>query len=343
MTPRTHLTLVLLAVWNWPAGGSQAPPQADSAVKRWAAPAERLSAGDRKLYHLRADDRAIYWVSCAAPDDPCTLHRLAHGAAAPESVATLASASGLRAYALDTNDVFFADGDRILRVPKRGGSPARVATVTGPVFELAVAGDSLYASTADTRDMTGRNLTARPGTLLRIPKIGGSAVELGEHNSPLPRMAIDRRTVFFTGRGTILSMPIGGGPLSVLARDDSYPPSSIAIDGDSVYYTAAGEVRRVAKAGGRVDVLYRAQIVLDVRAAGGAIYAARNVAYDRGTIAQTAALVRMPSPGGEPAVLAELTDSPQSIAVDRSGIFVILQARAATGQAPDRIMAFPAQ
>jgi hypothetical protein len=272
------------------------------------------------------------------------LHRLGHDAAdATESATTIASAPGLRAYALDTTDVFFADGDRILRVAKRGGSPVRVATVPAPVFELAVAGDSVYVSFADTRDMTGRNLKARPGQILKIAKKGGAAVELGEHNSPLPHMAIDNRTVFFTGRGTILSMPIGGGPLTILARDDSHSPGSIAIDGGAVYFSAGGEVRRVAKTGGRVDVLYRAHIVLDVRTAGGAIYAARNLAYDRGTISQTAALVRIPGRGGEPAVLAELTDSPQSIAVDGSGIFAILQPRAASGREPDRIMAFPAQ
>lgn len=347
MTPRIQLIVVLLGVLNWPSGTDQTPPRTlpDSALKRWTTPTERASAAQRKLYHVRADDRAIYWVSCAGLTDPCDLHRLAHDAAdATESATTLASAPDLRTYALDTTDVFFADGDRIVRVAKRGGSPVRVATVPAPVFELAVAGDSVYVSLADTRDMTGRNLKARPGKILKIAKKGGAAVELGDHNSPLPHMAIDNRTVFFTGRGTILAMPIGGGPLTILARDDSHSPGSIAIDGGAVYWAVGGEVRRVAKTGGSVDVLYRAQIILDVRAAGGAIYAARNLAFDRGQVAQPAALVRIPAGGGDPAVLAELDDSPQSLALDGSGVFAILVAMGArTGQVPDRIMAYPAQ
>jgi len=345
MTPVRWVLLLLLA-WIWPAAARQTPSQGppDAKATRWSAPTERVPAGDGNLYHLRADDRAIYWVTCTGFNDPCVLHRLAHDAATePQSATALASAVGLRAYALDTNDVFFADGGRILRVPKRGGSPVRVASVPFPVFEMAVAGDSVYASLADTRDMTGRNPTARPGKILRIPKAGGAAVELGEHNSSMPRMAIDNRTLFFTGNRAILSMPIGGGPLTILAQDDSHPPSSLAIDAGAVYYSAGGEVRRVAKAGGRVEVLYRGMIVLDVRAAGGAIYAARNLAYARGEVAEKAALVRIPARGGEPAVLVELSDSPQSLAVDGSGLFAILRGREVNGREPTRIMAFPAQ
>jgi hypothetical protein len=307
-------------------------------MKTWSAPTERSSAPAGTLFHLRADGRALYWIRCPSLTEPCALMRLAHDAAAPT---VLATRPAMHALALDDASAYVAAGERVLRVPKAGGSPA-VLSEGPPAADLQVAGGYVYVGVGDTRDLDGRAASPRAGAILRIPVGGGSATTLGEHHAFRPLLAVDARHVYFTNGPAVSSMALAGGAFTELARDERNAPSAIALEGDAIYFAAGGQVRRVPTSGGAASTLYSAQIVLDVRAAAGAVYAARNLAFDRGAVSETAAIVRITPPAGPAQVMAELRESPRSLAVDATGVFAILVALGpGAGTEPDRIVAYP--
>jgi hypothetical protein len=287
------------------------------------------------LYQLRTDGEAIYWLSCPGLMKPCTLNRLAASATEPAVVTADFETGGV--YAVDRDGVYMTTGGKVVTLPKGGGKPRTLAEVEGWIKDLQIAGESIYVSTADTYGMTGRNPHPRHGTILRLPKAGGAITRIAETDSSNPRMAIDDRRVYFIGEGSIQSVPIAGGRIATLARDDANPAMSIAQDRDAIYFAAGREFRRVPKRGGAVSVLYKARIVLGVQVANGFVYASRNLAFERGGIAETAAMVRIPASGGNAEVIAALAESPQYMAVAAARVFVLLSSLGRENH-PDRIV-----
>jgi hypothetical protein len=294
-----------------------------------------VSAPAMSLYQLRTDGEALYWLACPGLMQRCSLNRLAAGAKEPTVVTAEFELGGV--YAVDRDGVYMTTEGRIVRLAKSGGRPEVIARVEGWIKDLQIVRDSIYVSTADTYGMTGRNPDPRHGTILRFPKAGGAIRKITETESSNPLMAIDDRRVYFVGDGSIQSVPIDGGPVRTLARDAANPAMSIAADRDAIYFAAGGEVRRVPKSGGAVSVVYKARIVLKVRVQDGFVYASRNLAFDRGGIAETAAIVRIPTSGGHAEVLASPSESPQDMAVDRAGVYVLLSSLGEKSK-PDRIV-----
>ena len=296
---------------------------------------ERVTGPAMSLSQLRTDGEAIYWLRCPGLMKPCSLNRLAVNAKEPAVVTADFEPGGV--YAVDGVSVYMTSGGRIVQLPKGGGKPRVLAKVEGWISDLQIAGESIYVSTADTYGMTGRNPNPRHGTIVRFPKGGGAVTKIAETDSSSPRMAIDDRRIYFIGDGSIQSVPIGGGRIETLARDNANPAMSIAADRDAVYFAAGGEVRRVPKNGGAVSVLYKAQIVLAVRVENGFVYASRNLAFAGGKVAETAAIVRIPITGGTAEVLAALSESPQAMAVHAAEVFVLLSSLG-DEKHPDRIV-----
>jgi len=296
---------------------------------------ERFSGPTMSLYQLRTDGEAIYWLSCPGLMKPCSLNRLEVGANEPAVVTSDFEPGGV--YAVDRDGVYMTAQGKIVRLPKSGGKPRVLASVEGWIKDLQVAGEFIYVSTADTYRMTGRNPDPRHGTILRFPKAGGAIRRITETDSSDPQMAIDQRRIYFVGEGSIQSVPIEGGRIETMARDDANPAMSIAADRVAVYFAAGGEVRRVLKTGGAVSVLYRARIVLKASVQDGFVYASRNLAFDRGGIAETAAIVRIPASGGNAEVIAAPSESPQDVAAGRAGVFVLLSSLGEKNH-PDRIV-----
>lgn len=302
-------------------------------TKPWTTETERYTAPPMSLFRIESDGRALYWIRCDSLGAPCSLMRLAHDASQPT---VLVSKPGVRAFVVDGADVFVDVAGDITRIPTAGGAGSVIARGVN-VYELAVAGDALYVSVGDTRNMQGPSADPAPGRILRIPKSGGALTVITEHASSMPHLAIDDRRVYFTAGNAILSVPLDGGAVEELARDDSQSPMSIALDDDNVYYAAGGEVRRVPKRGGSVTVLYKGQIILGVRARDGVVYANRNQAFNRGQVAEKGALVRISAAGAD--VLAEVADSPLGFAVDGGGAYAILSDLGAARH--DQVVAYP--
>lgn len=296
---------------------------------------ERVSAPSMSLYSLRTDGEAIYWLSCPAFGKPCSLNRLAANAKQPEVVTADFKTGGV--YTIDGDSIYLSAWNKILQIPKRGGKPRELARVEGWIKDIKVAGGSIYVSTADTTMLEGPSPDPRRGTIVRFPKAGGAVRKIIETSSSDVRMVIDARRIYFVGESSIQAVPIDGGPIKTLTRDDANPVMSIAADRDAIYYAAGGEVRRVPKAGGAVSVLYKSEIVLKVYVENGFVYASRNLAFKSGGVDETAAIVRIPITGGNAEVIASPSESPQDMAVNAGEVFVLLSSLGE--QRPDRIVA----
>jgi hypothetical protein len=315
-----------------------APPRRpEPTVTPWTKLAELHQAPAMTLYGLAADGLATYWRSCA-PDGGCAIASLAEGAAAPTQ---LLARPGLRAFAVDGDDLFVVADAQLLRLPSVGGAPTVLADGL-PGFAVAVDGGDVFVTVGDTRRMDGGGgAGVHPGRLVRVPRAGGAAVTLVELEAALPHLAVDGRRVYIADDHGVAAVPRDGGALTRLATDPAHGAAALAVDDDALYFAAGGEVRRVGKDGGLVTVLYQAQIILDVKVRGGVVYAARNLAFDRGRILEPAALVAVAAGGGAPRILAELAASPRSIAVDGRGLLALqVGLGASTGQ-PDRIVGYP--
>jgi len=271
------------------------------------------------LYDLRADGEALYWRS----SDSQSLIRF------DGQPRVLAPALG--PFVLDGDHVYVSHYDRLLRVAKAGGVGGE-AWIGEAIADLAVDRDHVYIAIADTRYLDGRPVDPHPGRILRLPKAGGPPVELVQHEGSIPRVVVDEHTVYYTTDRAVCSL--AGGPL---AATENHAASSIALDDTHVIFCAGGEVRRVPKTGGPVEVLYRAQIMLEARVYRGSILATRNLAFDRGTIAERAALIRIQN--GRSEIVADLDASPHGLAADDRGVFVLLTALGSgMGQEPDRVV-----
>jgi hypothetical protein len=324
-----------------------APAKEPIVTKRWTAITERASAPAMTLYGLASDGAALYWKSCPTLAEPCTLWRLAHDATTPVALAT---ARGLGAFAVDADQVYVAAGDRILVVAKTRGVLTELP-LQRAAYDVAAAGYALYVSFADTRKVEPTPPDPRPGQILWItgsshqitPEVMANVraeVRVASHSSSMPRLVADDRAVYFTGDDGVSAWRLGDGAAVELAHDDRNPPQAIAISDDTIYFTAGGELRRIAKTGGPVAVLYRAQILLGVRADGGDVFVARNVAFDRGAVAERGAIVRIRDRTAS--VVAELDASPRGLAIDASGVYALLVAIGPrSGRDPDRIVAYP--
>lgn len=283
---------------------------------------ERVSGPSMSLYDLRTDGNAIYWLNCPVPLQSCSLERLVGTATKPEVMTNDFELGGI--YTLAGDSVYMTAGGKIVQLPKSGGKRRVLAKVEGWIKDIQVAGDTIYVSTADTYMMTGRNPHPRHGTIVRFPKSGGAVRQIAETNSSDMRMVLDSRRIYFIGETSIQSVPLDGGRIETLARDDANPAMSMAADRDAIYYAAGGEVRRVPKTGGKPSVLYKAEIVLKVIVENGFVYASRNMSYGGGGITETPAIVRIPVTGGKAEVLASPEQVPEDMAVRAGEVFVVL-------------------
>lgn len=138
-------------------------------------------------------------------------------------------------------------------------------------------------------------------------------------------LAVDATTVYWAERnigaftGRVLSIPLEGGPPTVLASG-SMDPVGIAVDDANVYWTDTadpdGQVMKLPKSGGAPTALATEQpwahgIAIDAAN----IYWTNTVSMDQGSVNT------MPIGGGAPTTLAAQQDSPHSIAVAGGSVF----------------------
>jgi hypothetical protein len=126
-----------------------------------------------------------------------------------------------------------------------GGPP--VELYSGPANRLAIAGDTLYFT------------TWYGNAVMSVAKAGGPATTLAVVANNTNSIAIHGGTIYFGGTGgtlgTLYSMPVAGGPVTVLR--DGHGLFGIAVDSTGVYFTTfdEGEIMRMAHDGSGLAVL----------------------------------------------------------------------------------------
>jgi hypothetical protein len=155
-------------------------------------------------------------------------------------------------------------------------------------------------------------------------KKGGGPIEtilVGE--TTLKLLGHDDADLYLATSHGLIALPLQGGPPRTLIHDEVQPIVSGILHGDHIYFTAGGELRSVPKRGGATALLARAQILIDVAILGQEIYLARNVAFDRGAVAQKAAVLRLGTGGGEAAEVPGLASTPLKLAAGTSALYVL--------------------
>jgi len=162
-------------------------------------------------------------------------------------------ASGLirpAAIALDEAHVYWAesghsgsDGE-VMAVPLDGGAPNALAIWLVAPSSVAVGGPEVYWSIPG-------GLFDRTGQVVGLP-IFGVPMTLASGLSAPSGLVVDATRLYFEANGAIMSMPLGGGPLTtIVPATDS--PGAFAIDDASVYWLTdqedsdGGRVARVMK------------------------------------------------------------------------------------------------
>jgi hypothetical protein len=135
-----------------------------------------------------------------------------------------------------------------------GDAPGGIVTLaSGQNNPLQIAADSQYVywTNAGTQASEGRD-----GAVLRVAVSGGTPVTLWV--GPAFAVALDAARVYWTGGGSVMSLPLQGGTTpTTLVSGQAGGPNAIASDGTSVYWVNStsnanltSSVRKVAVSGG---------------------------------------------------------------------------------------------
>jgi hypothetical protein len=151
--------------------------------------------------------------------------------------------------AVDATHVYWTepDDDRIMRMPKSGGTPVEIAMGDDPRY-VVVDGSHLYWS-------------QRPnlyGSVYRVPKAGGTAVKVFDAGYYPHRLAIDSTHVYLIKSDAIVRAPKGGGAMEVVIATSGVAPD-LALDDSRVYYADYGKIYAVDKDGSNQTILASAQ------------------------------------------------------------------------------------
>lgn len=257
----------------------------------------------------------VYWADVAGD----VLSAPARGGA-PATIAF--GQTNLRAIVVDNASVYWALGGLgpIVKAPLVGGAP--VTLVYGAdASDIALDAASVYW----TVSIGGSTSTST--TIMKVPLGGGTTATLVESQPGAPGgIVVEGANVYWTeqlrGGGSVLSVGVDGGPVSVVASTGSYP-AGITADAANVYWTVedktTGTVNRSALTGGPTTVLASGRF--DPHA----------IAVDSGTIywadadlSGSGSVLSVPTTGGAVATLATNQNAaPIAVAVDNTSVYWI--------------------
>jgi hypothetical protein len=186
----------------------------------------------------------IYWANSSAPE---TIKRVRKSGGSAEQLVKSANAWNI---ALDSESLYWSEilHGRIMKAPIDGsGTPTVLVPGSSSDFAgLAVSGPFAYWA------------PSHKGGIWRVPTAGGDTVKLA--NSPDPRdLTANAISLFWTSQSvavaTLVSMPLGGGPITPLATQaptNFVCAPGVALGVDAAYWTRLdlGSVERVPFTGG---------------------------------------------------------------------------------------------
>ena len=265
--------------------------------------------------NIAVDDTSVYVATFVASPNTWTIWRVPINGDPPTVL--VSTEKELRAIATDGTSVYWLE-DRypdpnpggsqssVRKVPVTGGPPVDLATGL-KAFRggLALRGTELFF--ADTNHFN----TYR---LMKMPAGGGSVTVLASVASgDFPTdLAVDDARLYWTIKGAVKAVPIGGGPVETLVTDLG-SPAALAVGSGELFWTETaccsihqnGFVKKISLAGGSVTTLAQARdwpgdLAVDALhlywVEGGDYY---------GPIEGYGRLLKLPLTGGDPAPLAD--------------------------------------
>ncbi len=233
----------------------------------------------------------------------------------PERISAALSPNGTLLY--DRGLLYLVHSGHAATVPANGGrhyahdveaSPRGKDIITID-YSIATDESSIYATTG-------------AGILMRIPKAGGRAVQVGsyveEGHGRFAHVALDGRDAYVTyfSGSAVLRIPKAGGRVETLYSDpERRAPGEIALDGRSVYWVnqVDGSVMRMPKAGGSPSLIAKGL----GRSFGLAVDASRVyfTEFDGGRV------LAAPLSGGETVAIATGQGTPAGLVLDDARVY----------------------
>jgi hypothetical protein len=199
---------------------------------------QTLATGQQP-YDVAADATRVYWTNYNISGIPQNNGSLASVLITGGSPTTLASQlwepTGI---AVDSSSVYSATwGGGVMSIPLAGGAQTQVTS--GYPGNLAMDATNVYYTSTN-------NLGYGSGTLMSVPKGGGTAKFLAQSLYAPGPVTVDATTIYWGDEGgSILSMPTGGGTITTLVSGQAFGGfAGIAVDATSIYWYGAGSVSK---------------------------------------------------------------------------------------------------
>jgi hypothetical protein len=204
---------------------------------------------------VAVDDTDVYWASAMQGDTAKSslLRRQDKNGGQPTTV-TQSAGGTFACVVLDSEFMYWVQGNAVFRAHKKGGAPAAVGGGLGGANCVAVDEKNAYVSLAGTDAKQHAD-----GMIVSIPKSGGQAKAVVKDVHAPADVQVDATDAYWIDGDKVMKAPKAVGAATQVAQAPG-PIGDIVLDHASVYFTVPGtkgdgSVGRVAKAGGTPTIL----------------------------------------------------------------------------------------
>lgn len=208
---------------------------------------------------VAVDDTDVYWTAAMQAGTTKTnlLRRQDKNGGQPTTVAQSPAAT-FSCVVLDSEYMYWVQGNAVFRASKKGGAPAAVGGGLTGADCVAVDDKNAYVSLAGTDAKQHAD-----GSIVAVPKRGGPAKLLVKDVHAPADVQVDGTDAYWIDGDKVMKAPKAGGAATQLAQAPG-PIGDVALDDTGVYFTVAGtsgdgSVGRVAKSGGTPTILASGQ------------------------------------------------------------------------------------
>ena len=152
---------------------------------------------------------------------------------------------GPKVMAVDSVNVYVADGWYIKKIPRNGGHSERIAEAGFYIDSIATDGAFVYCLQNDPM-----------GVVFKVPVDGGTTISLGYgYGSPgVNRIHVVDGYVYWNDNFTICKVSVNGGPVTEIASELKYV-TDMVVDGENIFFYDEGLLNRVSVNGGDITTL----------------------------------------------------------------------------------------